>query len=66
MDQIFFIRHMREKKWEYDGTMHEIFIDIMMTYDSMKRKFLYNILLKFGITKKLDSLIKFCLNETYN
>jgi hypothetical protein len=30
------------------------------------RQVLYNILLEFGVLKKLLSLIKMCLNETYS
>jgi hypothetical protein len=26
-DQIFYIRHILEKKWEYNGTVHQLFID---------------------------------------
>jgi hypothetical protein len=33
---------------------------------SVKRKVLYNILLEFGIPKKLARLIKMCLNEIYS
>jgi hypothetical protein len=32
----------------------------------IKREVLYNILLEFGIPKKLVRLIKMCLNETYS
>jgi hypothetical protein len=46
--------------------VHQLFIDFKETYDSIKREVLYNILLEFGITKKLVRLIKMCLNETYN
>jgi hypothetical protein len=54
----------REKKWEYNGTVHKLFIDFKKACDSVKREVLYNILLKFGTPKKLFSLIKMCLNET--
>jgi hypothetical protein len=38
----------------------------MKAFDSIKREVLYNILLEFGIPKKLIKLIKVCLNETYS
>jgi hypothetical protein len=43
-DQIFYIRQILEKKWEYNGTMHQLFIDFKKAYDSVKREGLYNIL----------------------
>jgi hypothetical protein len=46
--------------------VHQLFIDFNKAYDSIKREVLYNILLEFGIPKKLVSLIKMCLNETYS
>ncbi|KAJ4433774.1 hypothetical protein ANN_16086 [Periplaneta americana] len=55
-----------EKKWEYKGTVHQLFIDFKMAYDSVKREVLYNILIVFGIPKKLVRLIKMCLSETYS
>jgi hypothetical protein len=64
-DQIFYIPQILEKKWEYNGTMHQLFIDFKKAYDSIKREVLHNILLEFGINKKLMRLIKMCLNETY-
>jgi hypothetical protein len=64
MDQIFYIWQILEKKWEYNGMVHQLFIDFRKAYDSIKRKVLYNILLEFGIPKKLVRLIKICLNET--
>jgi hypothetical protein len=65
-DQIFYIRQILEKKWEYNGTVHQSFIDFKKAYDSVKREALYNILLEFDILKKLVRLIKICLNETYS
>jgi hypothetical protein len=46
--------------------MHQLFIDFKKAYDSSKREVLHNILLQFGIPKKLVRLIKMCLNETYS
>jgi hypothetical protein len=46
--------------------VHQLFIDIKKAYNSVKREVLYNILLEFGIPKKLVRLIKMCLNETCN
>jgi hypothetical protein len=66
MDQIFYIRQILEKKWEYNGTVHQLFIDFKKAYDSIKREVLYNILVEFGVPKKLVRLIKMCLNETYS
>jgi hypothetical protein len=58
MDQIFYIRQILEKKWEYNGTVHQLFIDFKKSCDSLKKTVLYNILLEFGIPKKLVRLIK--------
>jgi hypothetical protein len=33
MDQIFSIRQILEKKWEYNGTVHQLFIDFKKAYD---------------------------------
>jgi hypothetical protein len=46
--------------------LHQLFIDFKKAYDSVKRGVLYNILLEFGVPKKLVRLIKMCLNETYS
>jgi hypothetical protein len=66
VDQIFYIRQILVKKWEYNGTVHQLFIDFKEICDSVKREVLYNILVEFGIPKKLVRLIKMCLNETYS
>jgi hypothetical protein len=55
-----------EKKWEYNGTVHELCIDFKKAYDSVRREVLYIILIEFGIPGKLVGLIKMCLNETYS
>jgi hypothetical protein len=66
MDQILYIRQILDKKWEYNGMVRQLFIDFKKAYDSIKREVLYNILIKFGITKKLVRLIKMYLNKTHS
>jgi hypothetical protein len=46
--------------------LHQLFIDLKKAYDSVEREVPYNIMLEFGIPKKVVSLIKMCLNETYS
>ena len=61
---IFCIHHIHEKKWEYNEAVHQLFIDFKTAYESIRRGILYNILIEFGILKKLVRLIKVCQNET--
>ena len=63
---IFCIRQILEKKWEYNESVHQLFIDFKKAYDSVRREVLYNILMEFGVPKKLVRLIKMCLTETYS
>jgi hypothetical protein len=64
--QIICIRQILKKKWEYNETVHQLFIDFKKAYDSVKGKVLYNILIEFRVPIKLLRLIKMCLNETYS
>jgi hypothetical protein len=52
-DQIFCICLILEKKWEYNGAVHQLFIDFKKAYDSFRREVLCNILTEFGIPRKL-------------
>jgi hypothetical protein len=63
-NQIFYIRQILEKTWEYNGTVHQLFINFKEACHSVRREVLYNILIEFGIPRKLVGLIKMCLNET--
>jgi len=65
-DHIFCIHEILEKKWEHNEAVHQLFIDLKKAYDSVRREALYNILIEFGISKKLVWLIKMCLTETYS
>jgi hypothetical protein len=64
MDQIWLQSSDTREKWEYNGTVSELFIQLKKAYESVNREDLYNILLEYGIPKKLIRLIKMCLNET--
>jgi len=46
--------------------MHQFFIEIKKPYDSVRREVLYNILIGFGIPRRLVRLIEMCLNETHS
>jgi hypothetical protein len=65
-DQIFYVWQILKKKWEYNGTVHQLFIDFKKVCNSVRREVLYNILIEFGIPRKLAGLIQTCLNETYS
>jgi hypothetical protein len=50
---------MLEKKWEYNETVHQLFMDFKKAYyDSVRREVLYNNLIEFGLPMKLVMLIK--------
>jgi hypothetical protein len=61
-----FIRQILEKKWEYNETVHQLFLDLKKAYDSLRREILYNILIEFGVPLEVVRLIKLYLNETYS
>jgi hypothetical protein len=65
-DQIFYIHQILEKKWEYNGTVHQLFIYFKKAYDSVMREVLHNILIDSGIPRKLVGLIRMCLNGIYS
>jgi hypothetical protein len=65
-DQIFCIRRILKRKWEYDEIVHQVFVDFKEAYYSVRREVFHNILVEFGIPEKLVGLIKMCLNETYS
>jgi sorting nexin-29 len=65
-DQSFCIWQILEKKWEYNGTVHHPVIDFKKACDSVRREVLYNILIEFGVSRKLVGLIQMCVSETYS
>jgi hypothetical protein len=63
-DHIFCIRQILEKKWEYNSTVHQLFIDFKEAYNSARREVLCSSLTEFGIPRNLVGLTQMCLNET--
>jgi hypothetical protein len=45
--EIYCVRQILEKKWEYNGTvgLYQMFINFKKAYDSVRREVLYNILI---------------------
>jgi hypothetical protein len=50
-EHIFSIRQLLEKKWEYNETVHQLFIGFKKTYDSVRREVLYIILIELWLLK---------------
>ena len=57
-DNIFCIRQILEKKWDYNEAVHRLFMGFKKAYDSVRREVLYSILIECGIPMKLVRLIK--------
>jgi hypothetical protein len=51
---------------KYNEAVHQLFIDCKKPYDSVRREVLCNIVIEFGVPKKLVWLVKMCLTETYS
>jgi hypothetical protein len=59
-----FVRYCK-KNGSTMGQYTSYFVNFKKAYDSVSKKVLYNILMKFGFHKKLFRLSKMSLNETY-
>jgi hypothetical protein len=65
-DQIFYVRDILDKQWEYNCAGNHLFIHFKKAYDSVRKEVLYSILIEFGIPRQLVGLISMYLNETYS
>jgi hypothetical protein len=65
-DNIFCICQILEKKLEYNEAVHQLFIVLKKSYDSVRREALCNILIEVGVPNKLVRLIKMCLPKMCN
>jgi len=57
VDQIFAVRSILGKCYEYNTTLHQILIDFKQEYDSINREKFILILKEFKIPRKLINLI---------
>ena len=63
IDQLFTLRQILEKKREYNGEVHNLFVDFRKAYDSVHREGLFNIMAEFGFPRKLIRMTEVCLTE---
>jgi hypothetical protein len=59
-----FVRYWR-KKWQYNETVYQLFIDFKKAHDSFRREVLYSILIELVLSMEQTRLTEICLNETY-
>ena len=63
-DQIFTLRQVLEKRWEYAQSSHLLFIDFKQAYDCLHRDSLWAILSSFEIPTKLVKIIQALYADT--
>ena len=64
IDNIFALRQISEKYYEFNRTVWNVFIDFSQAYDSIHRKSLWHILESFGVPNKLIKLLQACYSST--
>lgn len=64
IDQIFLLKQLMQKKWEYAQSVHSLFVDFTKAYDSVDRRILYSILINFSIPKKLVAMITIATKDS--
>ena len=62
-DQMFAVRQLIEKNWEYNKPFHQLFVDFIKAYDSIIKTKMYQILITMGIPKKLVKMIQVCIHD---
>ncbi|RLU18394.1 hypothetical protein DMN91_008751 [Ooceraea biroi] len=63
-DQLFVVRQIAEKFWEFDIDLHHVFVDFKQVYDSISREKLHEILQEFRIPPKLVRIIQATMKNT--
>lgn len=63
-DQIFILQQIVSKYWEFGKDLHLLFVDFEKAYDTVRRNYLWSVLIEFGIPQKLIRLIKECMENS--
>ncbi|CAK1583346.1 unnamed protein product [Parnassius mnemosyne] len=64
VDQIFSLRQILEKTFEYNVNTHNLFVDFKAAYDNVHRSFLYQAMMEIGIPTKLVRLMEMNLRNS--
>jgi hypothetical protein len=64
IDNIFLVRQIFEKCYEYNMELHNIFIDCTQAFDSVNRNKIIECLTEYEVPKKLIKLIELTLINT--
>ena len=62
-DQLFTLRQVFEKAWEFAKSIYTAFIDLEKAYDRVSRDLLWSVLKKYGISGRLLADIQFLYND---
>jgi hypothetical protein len=63
IDNIFALRIMNEKLWEYNQSVQYLFIDFQKAYDSTQRDAMWKCMEGFEIPTKLINMCKTCVQK---
>jgi hypothetical protein len=64
IDNIFALRIINEKLWEYNQDVQYLFIDLQKAYDSIHRDAIWKCMKEFKIPTKLINMYKTCVQKT--
>jgi len=64
IDNIFIVRQIYEKCYEYNIDLYNIFIDFSQAFDTVNRDVIYSSLTKYNVPDKLLKLIKLTMQRT--
>jgi hypothetical protein len=65
-DHMLCICQILEEKFEYNQTVHQLFIDFKKAYDSVRVEVFYCVLIEWEVPMKLVRMFKICLHEMYS